>query len=160
MEEDRLVLKSGESMRLSLEAIRNGQAGLNEHRKKLLERVPESGDWVILQRESVTVKDIAYLSAATQHEFALLRGKREDVLFHGMAHRCKFEGTLYDRLMTGKLELIAHTHADRGRILPSAADRNFLRKIGQEKSIIISYTTGNEHEFFKETFEELLKEVF
>ena len=146
---DKMVLEFGESMRLSLEAIRNGQAGLNKHRKKLLERVPKSGDWVILERESVTIKDIAYLSAATLHEFALMRGKREDVLFHGTAHRCRFEGPLYDRLMTGKLKLIAHTHADRGRILPSAADRNFLRKIGQEKSIIISYVTGIELVFWR-----------
>lgn len=154
MEEDRLVLESGESMRLSLEAIRNGQAGLNEHRKKLLKRVPESGDWVILQRESVTVKDIAYLSAATQHEFALLRGKREDVLFHGTARHCEFTGEVLRMLECKRLWLVAHTHSDRTQIVASAADREFLRKIGQEKSIIISYTTGKTEEFYSSLFHE------
>ena len=87
-----VLLASTESMKISLEAITKCQAGLSGHRKKLLSRVPHSGDWVILQEQSITTKDIAYLSAATQHEFALLRGKNEDILFHGTTYHCEFEG--------------------------------------------------------------------
>lgn len=55
-----VLLSSAESVKNSLEAISRGRAGLSERRKKLLERVPHSGDWVIVQKQSVTTKDILY----------------------------------------------------------------------------------------------------
>lgn len=154
-EQEDVLLASTESMKVSLEAIRKRQAGLSERRKKILNRVPNSGDWVLLRRQSITTKDIAYLSAATQHEFALLRGKKGDIVFHGTTYHCEFEGDLFDLLKTRKLRLIAHTHPDREIVVPSAADRNFLKIIGQEKSVIISYITGMEKEFSSNIFEEL-----
>lgn len=154
-ENEETLLASTESMKNSLEAIRKGQAGLSERRKKLLKRVPYPGNWAILRKQSITIKDIAYLSAAVQHEFALLRGKKEDILFHGTTYRCEFEGVLFEMLKTRKLRLVAHTHPDRGIVVPSAADRNFLKIIGQEKSVIISYISGVEKEFTSSIFEEL-----
>ena len=151
-----MVLASSESMKNSLEAIRCGRAGLNLHRKQLLARVPNSGEWVCLNKHTVTVKDIAYLSAATLHEFALLRGKNEDILFHGTRYHCEFTGNLLARLKARKLRLVAHTHPDNGTVTPSAADRRFLKLIGQEKSIIVSYITGIEKEFTSNVFEEIM----
>lgn len=78
------ILSSSESTRISLEAIRKGEAGLNERRRKLLESVPCSNDWAALELDSVTIKDIAYLSAITKYEFALLRGKSRDIILHGV----------------------------------------------------------------------------
>ncbi len=46
------------------------------------------------------------------------------------------------------MELIAHSHPDFERIVPSVEDRDFLRKIGQEKSVIISWYTGRTIEFY------------
>lgn len=66
-----------------MKAVYDGEAGLNERRKNLLSRVPHSDNWGEFERDSITTKDLAYLSAATHHEFALLRGKRQDILFHG-----------------------------------------------------------------------------
>ncbi len=154
-EQNDLLLASTESMKNSLEAIIKGQAGLSKRRKRLLSRVPNSGNWVVLREQSIAIKDIAYLSAATQHEFALLRGKRKDILFHGTTYHCEFDGELFDMLKARKLRLIAHTHPDRGIIAPSAADRNFLKIIGQKKSVIISYISGVEKEFTSNVFEEL-----
>ena len=51
-------LSSSESTRISLEAMRLGEAGLNQHRQGLLNRVPKQNDWVALERETVTVKYI------------------------------------------------------------------------------------------------------
>ena len=65
-------LSSTSSMRTSLKAIYNGEAGLNERRKQLLNRVPNSHDWAAFEYHSISIKGIAYLSAATHHEFALL----------------------------------------------------------------------------------------
>ena len=40
-----LSLSSSRSTKVSLEAIRSGKAGLDAHRQKMLDRVPETGDW-------------------------------------------------------------------------------------------------------------------
>lgn len=152
---ENIMLSSTESMRISLKAVREGTAGLNKHRKKLLERVPESGNWARFSKNSITLKDIAFLSAAVQHEFALLRGKQEDILFHGVALHCFFDDELIKLLKEHKFELIAHTHPDWDAIIPSQNDRNFLKVIGQERSIIVSSMTGKERAFGRSIFEDV-----
>ena len=99
---------------------------------------------------------MAYLSAATKHEFALLRGKRNDLLFHGVERHCNFEDELIELLKEGKYKLIAHTHPDYGNITASPEDRLFLKKIGQKESLIISYITGEELKFSSNYFDDYL----
>ncbi len=137
-------LASEESTRISLECIRNHQAGLNQHRLSMLNRVPDRESWCSFKLNVVEYSDLAYLSAATGDEFALLRGKNEDILYHGTKYHCPLEksDTLMGLLLTNKLSLEVHTHPDRGRIIPSADDRSFLRYIGQKSSKIISSYTG------------------
>ncbi len=149
------MLSSTESTKTSLEAIRRGEAGLNLHRQSLLDRVPDTGDWASFKRNTITNKDIAYLSASTGHEFALLRGKKRDILFHGDEMHCNINDELLELLKSGKLRLVAHTHSDYDRIQPSADDREFLKTIGQKSSIIISYVTGLEKKFSTNPFEDL-----
>ncbi|MBQ2902511.1 MAG: hypothetical protein IJE49_11805 [Agathobacter sp.] len=148
-------LSSSESTRISLEAVRLGEAGLNKHRQELLNRVPKQNDWVALERESVTVKDVAYLSAATHDEFALLRGKTRDILFHGVSEHCYFDEELILLLKTKKLRLVVHSHADYNIIDPSFDDREFLRYIEQKESLIDSYITGKVRAFKADMFDEI-----
>lgn len=148
------LLSSTASTKTSLEAIRNGEAGLNEKRKNMLARVPFSNDWATFEKDTISIKDIAYLSAATHHEFALLRGKTKDIIVHGVDRHCYFNEELLDLLQTKKLRLIAHTHPDYGEIKPSAEDRQFLKHIDQKSSIIVSYVTGVEYEFTSNFFED------
>lgn len=148
-------LSSAASTRISLKAVYDGEAGLNEKRKQLLMRVPNSNDWAEFAFESITTKDIAYLSAATHHEFALLRSKKQDVLFHGTDYHCDITDDMIELLKQGKLYLIAHTHPDYGIVKPSANDRKFLQRIGQKKSLIVSYITGEEREFSSDRFNDL-----
>ena len=149
------ILSSTASTKISLEAIRNGEAGLNEKRKNMLARVPFSNDWATFERDTISIKDIAYLSAATHHEFALLRGKTRDIIVHGVERHCHFNEELLDLLQTKKLRLVAHSHPDYGDIEPSAEDREFLKHIDQKSSIIVSYITGNEYEFTANLFHDL-----
>jgi len=151
------ILSSSASIQKSLEAIRNGDAGLNDRRKSILARTPYSNDWAAFEHESITIKDLAYLSAATHHEFALLRGKTKDIVFHGTDRHCKFDEELLTLLKTKKLRLIAHTHPDFDSIKPSADDRDFLKYIEQSKSIIISYITGYTMEFTNNIFDDFTK---
>ena len=147
-------LSSTASTKLSLEAIRNGDAGLTDKRLNLLKRAPNSNDWAAFKKDSITIKDLAYLSAATKHEFALLRGKRRDILFHGIERHCNFDDALIELLKRKKYKLIAHTHPDYGNVTASAADRAFLRMIGQKDSLIISYITGEEVKFSSNYFDD------
>lgn len=152
---DILKLSSSESTRISLEAIRMGEAGLNKHRQGLLNRVQNCGDWVAMPRESISVKDIAYLSAATQDEFALLRGKSKDILFHGVPEHCYFSEELIDLLKCKKLRLVVHSHPDYNIIDPSFDDREFLKYIGQKESLIVSYITGDVKRFTQSVFDDI-----
>ena len=102
-------LASSASLKTSLEAIRKGDVGLNEKRKKLLNRVPKSNDWAAVEKDSVSIKDLAYLSAAVKHEFALLSGKKKDILFHGVERHCNFDDELLELLKRGVYKLVAHT---------------------------------------------------
>ena len=149
------TLSSTASTKISLEAIRNGEAGLNEKRKSMLARAPNPNEWATFEKDTISIKDIAYLSAATRHEFALLRGKTKDIIVHGVERHCNFNEELLDLLQTKKLRLIAHTHSDYGKIKPSVDDRKFLKHIDQKTSIIISYITGVEFEFCSNSFEDI-----
>ena len=142
-----IQLSSAKSLHTSLESVRLAQAGLNTKRKNILDRIPNSGDWARFPKESLTTNDIAFLSAKTNHEFAILRGKREDILFHGTHYHCEFADILVDMLMSQKLELFAHTHVDGGPLVASKDDRDFLKTIGQNSSIVVSAFDGHEIEF-------------
>lgn len=150
-------LASEESMRISLESLRKGYDGLNRHRQSLLSRVPERDTYASFPLNAIEYKDLAYLSAETGDEFALLRGKHEDVLYHGTQLHCHIEDsdTLMALLQTHKLRLEIHSHPDFGKIAPSSGDRNFLKAIGQKKSKIISSYTGKILEFSDNEFEDL-----
>lgn len=146
-------LQSAQSMKISLESIRRGEGGLDEHRASMLRRVPNIGDWANFPREHLTMKDLAYLTAKTGHEFAILRGKHEDILFHGASQRCTFRDTLEELLLSKRLILFGHSHP--GEVVPVASkeDRDVLKMIGQKTSRLISGLSGTEIEFGDNPFE-------
>lgn len=148
-----ILLSSARSIEVSLESIKKGTAGLNKHRQYLLSKVPDSNTWYHFPKDSIKVKDIAYLSAKTDHEFALLRGKKEDILFHGTKYHCNISGALVKSLKAGQLRLIAHSHPTEYIPVPSINDRKVLQLIGQKESIIISAVTGRKISFSSDRFE-------
>lgn len=147
-------LSSAKSTQIALKALRFGEAGLNAHRQNLLNRVPETDTFASFQRGSIEIEDLAYLSAHEDHEFALLRGKKNDILIHGEHSKVNFDEDLEALLLQGKYELVAHSHPDID-LMASAEDRDFLQYIGQKSSVIISWYTGNMIEFFADPYEEL-----
>jgi proteasome lid subunit RPN8/RPN11 len=56
-------------------------------------------------------------------------------------------------LKNGKLSLYAHTHPDYDSVIPSDDDRDFLKFIGQNSSIIVSWITGREFSFTTNKFD-------
>ena len=144
---EEVILASTNSTITSLDAIHYGKAGLDEHRKKMLDRIPKTGDWAKFEFDSVDIKDLAYLTAKTGDEFALLRGKKEDILFHGSRTNCSFQGIVYDMMIDHKLKLIGHSHPGEDDPIASADDRSVLRTIGQKSSLIISGRTARITEY-------------
>ena len=144
MENEFIVhLASTESYKKSLQLIREKKAGLDQHRINILNRVPNTGDWANFPNNSITIRDLAYISAFTEHEFALFRGK-EDYVLHGEALRCNITDELFSLVKEKHLKLVAHSHPDHDIIIPSLDDRKFLKLIGQKNSVIISFITGQE----------------
>ena len=137
-----MELSSSKSMQTSLAAIRDGDAGLNERRQKMLNRVPESGSFSSFSKEYIEMKDLAYLTAKTGDEFALLRGKNVDILFRGSRNHCVFDDIIEDMLIKGKVEIVGHSHPGERIPIASDDDRAALRKIGQKTSKIVSAITG------------------
>ncbi len=142
---------STKSLKRSLEDIKRGKAGLNQKRKKILERAKKSGDYHKFEKGEIKVKDLAYLSAATGHEFALFRGKRNDILVHGTKRTCDIYGELYDEIIEKHYKWVAHSHVDMGKLVASREDRDTLKKIKQKTSIIIGID-GKENMFGIEEF--------
>lgn len=151
-ENNLLRVSSSKSLITSLEKVKQGKAGLNKHRQSLLNRVPKPGNWANFTKGSITMKDIAFLTAKTGDEFAILVGKKEDILFHGNKYHCLFDGAISEMLMKGQFELYGHSHPMEMFPVPSDDDIETLKKIGQKKSYLISSVTGREIEFNNHKF--------
>lgn len=139
-----VVLSSSHSTKVSLDAVKRGRAGLDKRRQAMLDRVPDSGNWERFDVGFLEMIDIAYLTAKTGHEFAILRGRREDILFHGTSTQCDVmkEEKLESEIIAKRYRLYGHSHPGEPFPDPSADDRAFLRYIGQERSKLISGMTG------------------
>ena len=98
-------------------------------------------------------KDLAYLTAKTGHEFVILRGKYQDILFHGAAQRCTFDDILVDWLLSKRLTIYGHSHPGKEVPIASPQDRKTLQRIGQSRSRLISGISGREIMFSPYQFE-------
>lgn len=140
------------SYKRSLMDIASGKAGLNKKRQNILNRLPKSGAFFRYPKETLSIRDLAYLSAATDDEFALFRSKTEDIIIRGTNRSCDIVGELGEEIVSKKYEWVAHSHTDKGQLVASIADRETLKRLGQKKSIIVG-VDGEEHEFYQSPFE-------
>lgn len=122
----------------------------------MLNRVPEHGDWAKFPRDHLEMKDLAYLTAKTNDEFAILRGKSEDILFHGESSRCTFDDVLVEMLLAKRLSIFGHSHPGEDPPIPSQQDRDTLKQIGQSSSQLVSGRTGAIITFTVDMFNDLL----
>ena len=143
---------STKSFKRSLEDISTGKAGLNKRRQNILNRLQKSGDYHRFERESISTRDLAYLSAATKNEFALFRNKHEDILVRGTRSACDISGDLGFEIIDRKYEWVAHSHVDGGNLAASLADRETLKKLGQRFSVIVGID-GEEIKFYQSPFD-------
>ena len=145
---------SSASFKRSLQEISEGKAGLDKRRQNMLNRLPESGSYHRYERESIQVRDLAYLSAATDNEFALFRSKTEDIIIRGDKSSCDMiPKALEQEIIDRHYEWVAHSHVDKGALKPSPEDRKTLSNIGQKKSKLIGLD-GTEMEYTVSVFDD------
>ena len=143
---------SAKSYKRSLLDIAEGKAGLSKKRQNILNRLTESGSFCRYEKGSISLRDLAYLSAATKNEFALFRSKSEDIIIRGTNRNCDIIGELADEILNKKYEWVAHSHIDRGNLTPSKEDRATLARLGQKKSILVGID-GEEVVFYQSPFD-------
>ena len=147
-----IIISSEASTRRSLKYIAEGRAGLNARRKKILELVPKSGDWKIVKKGYVEIKDLAYLSASEHHEFALWETKNSAIIHHGDLRHCNPDEEMGKLIESKNYKFVAHSHVDGGRLSPSEDDRTTLKYLNQKKSILVS-SSGEMMEYTSNKFE-------
>lgn len=100
---------NAEDMQLLITALRDGEIGLNDHRKKILNRVPEQGDWGLF-RKQIEAMDLVWLAAATGNCFELYEcsGLYQDSIIQILRHSDDIVyGFLKELLTEGKVHLTA-----------------------------------------------------
>ena len=149
---DRLIdIRSSSSDRRDLSYLYEGRAGLIAHEQSVLDRVSESGSYHEFEVGYVTESDMSRISAYTHHEFALWRSKSHDILFHGDSISCNPPADMESSLMHS-YEWVAHTHVDRGPLVPSPEDRRTLVAINQHSSLLLG-VDGTRRVFYRDEFD-------
>ena len=92
-----------------INALINGEIGLNDNRRSMLNRVPDKDDWAAFQYQ-IDPDDLIWLTAETGDTFAVLRCSGNDILLHGRADHCRIEGLLLDNIKEHKIRVIAECH--------------------------------------------------
>lgn len=134
-----------------LQSLKDGKVTLRREQKKLLEQVPEVGDWTKLRKKQVSVKDLAALTASTGHEFAVFTGKSSKILIHGTSKSWHIPHDAWEVIKSNQYEWTAHSHPTMTKITVSPEDRETLKLFTwQEKSTIIDLK-GNTKEFTAST---------
>lgn len=152
IENDRMIdIRSSSSDRRDLSYLYEGRAGLTAHEQSVLDRVSESGSYHEFEVGYVTENDMSRISAYTHHEFALWRSKNHDILFHGDSISCNPPADMESILMHS-YEWVAHTHVDRGPLVPSPEDRRTLVAINQHSSLLLG-VDGTRRVFYRDEFD-------
>lgn len=95
-----------EAKRILICALQNDEIGLNDYRQKLLDRVPDSGDWAAFQHR-IEPEELVWLAAKTGDEFALLSTDCYQILLHGEPTGCKVKDVLLFLMAENRMQVIA-----------------------------------------------------
>lgn len=134
-----------------LKSLKERTVTLRREQKKILEKVINVGDWAEFRKKQIDVKDLAALTAATGHEFALFTGKSSKIVVHGTSQKWHIPYSAWEVIKENQYEWTAHSHPTFSRIMASAEDRETLKRFTwQEKSTIIDLK-GETKEFTAST---------
>lgn len=130
-----------------LKSLKDGKVTLRSNQKKILDMIPQKGDWAEVRKKQIDTKDLAALTAATGHEFALFTGKNSKIIMHGSSVTWHIPKDAWDIINENKYEWTSHSHPTVTNLKASSSDIDTLERFTwQEKSSIIDLR-GNVIEF-------------
>ena len=135
-------------------AILHAGTPLTVRQQALLDRLPEYDSRVTVEKNDVSMKDLAALTAKTGAEFAMFTRKRERLIVRGDATHVNISQDNAVALNAQGYKWSGHTHAGLyGGWELSASDGNIaiLSRFDQKESVI--YNTMGEYK----TFQNILK---
>lgn len=111
---------------------------LNNRQQALLKMLPGFGSTAIVPKSGVSMADLAALTAATGHEFAMFTKGGERMIMRGSAIETPVDVKLANQLRDEGYRWSGHTHpgTDNSSLLPSSGDHDILDVFGQERSEI------------------------
>ena len=99
-------MQDQDTMRILIDALQNGEIGLNDSMQAVLARAPAPNDWAAFQNR-LDLIDLVWLAAKSADSFALLRSDGYDILLHGQKEDCRLSGVLLEMLYSNKLQVVA-----------------------------------------------------
>lgn len=124
---------------------------LNNRQKKLLERLPRFDSVTIVRKKSVSMSDLAAITAETGDEFAMFTKGGERLIIRGNSNSVNVDINRAKELSEQGYKWSGHTHpgivADFAT--PSQGDKDILKLFKQKTSVIYN-STGYFRTFDKE----------
>ena len=116
-------------------AVASG-AKLNKRQVSLLSSLQKGGDYVIVNKKAVGMRDLAALSAHEEVEFALLTRKNKRMVIRGnLTNVSAINERTVSRYRDNGWKWSGHTHV-RGGLVPSDGDLKILKMFNQKQSAI------------------------
>lgn len=119
-----------------LSSLKDGKVTLLSEQQKLLNKVPKAGDWAKVRKKQVNTKDLAALTAATGHEFAIFTGKNSKILIHGSAKTWHIPGEAWKIIEENRYEWTSHSHPTISKIMSSPEDRKTLEMFTWQEKVL------------------------
>ncbi len=130
-----------------LKSLKEGKVTLRSNQQKILDKIPEPGTWTELRKKQIDVKDLAALTAATGHEFAIFTGNSSKILVHGTSKSWHIPHDAWDIIKENQYEWTAHSHPTFTKLEESDEDIKTLSLFTWQKKSVIIDLEGKTHEF-------------
>ena len=98
--------------------------------------IPDKGQWIELRKKQVDVKDLAALTAATGHEFAIFTGASSKILVHGTSKSWHIPHEAWNIIKENQYEWTAHSHPTYTKLEESDEDIKTLSLFTWQKKVL------------------------
>lgn len=111
---------------------------LNNRQKELLSKLPDFDSRVVVDKKSVSMKDLSALTAYTGHEFAMFTKGNERLILRGNSYMVNIDVLEAERIAENGYRWSGHTHhgTDFLSMQPSDGDYSILNCFSQKISVV------------------------
>jgi len=123
---------------------------LNNRQQKLLDNLPKFNSHVVVNKDSVSMRDLSSLTAITSVEFAMFTKGKERIIIRGDENYVAINNEQARKLNSLGWKWSGHTHPGITDLCmwASEGDYHILNQFDQESSVIYN-SVGNRKVFYK-----------